>query len=225
ADSEQSLAMLATWRGDATAARAHFQRALELRQKHLGTDHGDLPELMFGLAMTDYQSRRTAEAKATLEATLAMLRRLFGDVHHGIGHCLSLLGTIAADTNDLPGAERHYQEAMVVFRKVEGEKSREVATLVHNLASLARQRRDAPTALRLLEDSMVMRRELFGPDDASVADGLHLTGLVHEDVGAFADALPALEEAVRIRTKVLGASHPETVSVTKARDRVRGKLR
>ncbi|MCC7399454.1 MAG: serine/threonine protein kinase [Planctomycetes bacterium] len=223
ADSEQSLAMLATWRGDAAGARQHFVRSLELRQQLLGKDHGDLPELMFGIAMTDYQSGRRADAKAMLEQTLAMLRRLFGDVHPGMGHCLSLLGTMAADGNDLDGAERQYQEALLVFRKTEGEKSREVATLVHNLATVARQRGDAATAMRLVEQSLVLRRELFGPDDTSVADGMLLVGLIHETAGEFAKALAAFEDALRIRSKVFGPSHPDTKFAVKARDRAQAK--
>ena len=225
ADSEQSLAMLATWRGDNAEARGHFERALALRQRHLGHEHGDLPELMFGLAMAEYQARRNPEAKAMLEATLALLRRLFGDVHHGIGHCLSLLGTIAADGNQFVEAEKYYQEAMVVFRKVEGDKSREVATLVHNLASLAGERGDTALGRRMVEESLTMRREMFGPEDASVADGQQLLGVLCEKDADLAAALTAYEEALRIRGKVLGAEHPATASSARACDRVRGKLR
>jgi tetratricopeptide (TPR) repeat protein len=202
--------MLAMQRGDAELARSHFQRAIELFEQNLGADNRELPSAMFGLAMAEYRAGRRDEARKVAEATLAKCRQLYGDVHHGIGHCASLLGNLAADGNDLDTAKRHFEAGLAVLQKVEGEKSREVATAIHNLGWLEGQRGDMAGAIARIEEALAIRREILAPDDPSLADGLLLLSAVHEKCGRRDEALVALREALRIRTQAYGADHAET---------------
>jgi serine/threonine protein kinase/Tfp pilus assembly protein PilF len=220
AQSLHSLAMLATYRGEAELARGHFQRAIELFQQNLGADNRELPAAMFGLAMSEYRAGRNEEARTMAEASLAMCRQVYGDVHHGIGHCAGLLGNIAADSQDFDGAQRHFEAGLAVLKKVEGEKSREVATAIHNLGWLLAQRGDLPAAMVRIEEALAIRRELLDPNDPSLADGLMLLGLVHEKSERPEEALLAIREALRIRTQAYGAEHAETKKAQQRLDRL-----
>lgn len=225
AQSLHSLAMLAVQRGEAELARSHFQRAIELFQQNLGADNRELPSAMFGLAMAEYRAGRLDEAGKVAEATLAVCRQLYGDVHHGIGHCAGLLGNLAADRRDVEAAQRHFDAALDVLVKVEGEKSREVATAFHNLGWLAAERGDLATAMTRIEAAVAIRREILDPNDPQIADGLMLLGLVHEKGGRPDAALEAMREALRIRTQAFGADHPETQRTRQRVDRMAAALR
>ncbi|MBL8723571.1 MAG: serine/threonine protein kinase [Planctomycetes bacterium] len=220
AESLHSLAMLAAYRGEPQVARGHFVRAIELFQSNLGPENRELPAAMFGLALTEYQLGHAEEASKMAEATLALCRRLYGEVHNGIGHCAALLGNIAADAKDFAAAQRHFEAGLEVLKKVEGERSREVATAIHNLGWLAGERGNLPVALARVEEALAIRREILAPDDPSLADGFLLLGLVHERAGRLEAALPAVQEALRIRTLAYGAEHAETRKAQKAVDRL-----
>jgi eukaryotic-like serine/threonine-protein kinase len=220
AQSMHSQAMLAVYRGDAGLARDNFQRAIELFQQNLGADNRELPSAMFGLAMAEYRAGRLDEARKATEAALAACRQLYGDVHHGIGHCAGLLGNIAADQKDVEAAQRHFEAALDVLVKVEGEKSREVATAIHNLAWLAAERGDLTNAMTRIEAAVAIRREILDPNDPQIADGLMLLGLVHEKDGRPDAALEAMREALRIRTQAYGPDHAETVKTRQRVDRM-----
>lgn len=225
ADSQHSLAMLADYRGEPEVARRHFLRAIELFQANLGAENRELPAAMFGLAVTEYRLGHTEAASQMAEATLALCRKLYGDVHNGIGHCASLLGNIAADAKDYAAAQRHFEAGLEVVKKVEGERSREVATAIHNLGWLAGERGDLPAALARVEEALAIRREILDPNDPSMADGFMLLGFVHERAGRPDAALPALREALRIRTQAYGAEHAETRKAQKAVDRLEAARR
>jgi serine/threonine protein kinase/tetratricopeptide (TPR) repeat protein len=220
AQSQHSLAMIADYRGQPEVAKSHFQRAIELFQQNLGAENRELPAAMFGLALTEYRVGHTEAARTMAEATQAMCRKLYGEVHHGIGHCASLLGNIAADAKDFATAQRHFEAGLEVLKKVEGERSREVATAIHNLGWLAGERGDLPAAQSRVEEALAIRREILAPDDPSMADGFLLLGLVHEKAGRPEAALPAMREALRIRTAAFGAEHAETLRAKKAVDRL-----
>ncbi len=220
AESLHSLAMLADYRGEPEVARGHFLRAIELFQQNLGAENRELPAAMFGLALTEYRLGHAEEARKMAEATLAMCRKLYGEVHNGIGHCAALLGNIAADARDFAAAQRHFEAGLEVLKKVEGERSREVATAIHNLGWLAGERGDLPAAQSRVEEALAIRREILDPNDPSFADGHMLLGLVHERAGRIDDALRAVREALRIRTQAFGADHAETRKAQKVVDRL-----
>jgi eukaryotic-like serine/threonine-protein kinase len=220
ADSMHSLAMLAVYRGEAELARSHFLAAIERFQQILGPDNRELPAAMFGLAMTEYRLGKAEEARKLAETTLAMCRKLYGEVHNGIGHCAALLGNIAADARDYPAAQRHFEAGLEVLKQVEGERSREVATAIHNLGWLAGEQGDLPAAISRVEEALAIRREILAPGDPSLADGLMLLGLLHEKSGRPDAALPAMREALRIRTQAFGAQHDETRKAQQAVDRL-----
>jgi len=220
AESLHSLAMLADYRGEPEVARGHFLRAIELFQQNLGAENRELPAAMFGLALTEYRLGHAEEARKMAEATLAMCRKLYGEVHNGIGHCAALLGNIAADARDFAAAQRHFEAGLEVLKKVEGERSREVATAIHNLGWLAGERGDLPAAQSRVEEALAIRREILDPNDPSFADGHMLLGLVHERAGRIDEALRAVREALRIRTQAFGADHAETRKAQKALDRL-----
>ena len=201
-------------------AEKHFQRAIELFQQNLGADNRELPSAMFGLAMAEYGAGRSEEARKVAEAALAVCRKVYGEVHPGIGHCAGLLGNIAADAKDFAAAQRHFEAGLEVLKKVEGERSREVATAIHNLGWLAGERGDLPAAQSRVEEALAIRREILDPNDPSFADGHMLLGLVHERAGRIDDALRAVREALRIRTQAFGADHAETRKAQKVVDRL-----
>lgn len=220
AESLHSLAMLADYRGEPEVARQHFLRTIELFQQNLGAENRELPAAMFGLALTEYRLGHAEAARTMAEATLAMTRKLYGDVHHGIGHCAALLGNIAADAKDLAAAQRHFEAGLEVLKKVEGDRSREVATAIHNLGWLAGERGDLVAAQSRVEEALAIRREILDPNDPSMADGHMLLGLVHEKAGRIEDALLAIREALRIRTQAYGADHAETRKAQQRLDRL-----
>jgi CHAT domain-containing protein len=202
ADYLTDLGQLHEVREDFPAARHSLQQALEIREKLHGKESWQACDLRRDLADVDRmaawsldQRRQLAEyrrlrelarrlneqkllsAAASVEKSLPICKKLFGDGHPEYANCLSNLGVLYVSANDLARGEPLLRQALVVRLKVLGTEHPASAESVRNLidcletrAQRAEAADDLAEARTVVTELIRLQTELRGKDHWRMAD-------------------------------------------------------
>ncbi len=151
--------------GDLKAAEPHLERALQIRQKHLGSEHPDTLSSVGHFAWLRCGQGRNTEAAELLEESLAISRRIWGDEHVGTLSFANTLGCVYVDLGRYDEAEQLYLKGIPTTRRVLGEKNNLSLFMVGNLGqTYERQGRYDEAERQFLE--MLRLRDGFWDDDS-----------------------------------------------------------
>jgi tetratricopeptide (TPR) repeat protein len=84
---------------------------------------------------------------------------------------------------------------------------------VDTLAEVLLAMKNYPSTEKLLREGIRLEASLAHPDPLRTARRIHLLGLVHYRAGKAEDAVPVLEQAVKLHEDTFGAEHDETVRI------------
>ena len=103
--------------GDNAAARAHYQRALELREKVRGPDHPDVAMSLINLATIDLALGRDAEALVLDERAYAIRLAALGPEHPETAQALTNVGIAALSAGDRPRAHEALTRSIALLER------------------------------------------------------------------------------------------------------------
>jgi CHAT domain-containing protein/Tfp pilus assembly protein PilF len=182
-------------------------RALETREKILGTEHADVAASLRGLgalhlvkndpASAEAFFRRAAEATAKASGADSLD---YADVLQGLGRARSARG-------DRAQAEQLHQRALSVREKAAGPDSLAASYSLHYLAALYRAANDLPKAERTFLRAQAIREKLLGADHPEMAPVFNDLGLLYYGAGDYRSAEPLLLRALALREKAFGPDH------------------
>lgn len=177
---------------------------------------------------------RPAEVLSAAEEWLALVRNAAPAGGEGTAACLRLAGRLREYCDDLPGAERAYQELLALRQRLHGASDWRATRERARLADFRRraalppaQRARLKEADRLdwraahrspqtsLEEAIdcarqaaAIRQTVLGPHDLDQADGLLWLGGLDAQVQRWEEAQAAFEQAAAIEKERLGEAHP-----------------
>ncbi len=214
-------------RGQYVLARHHFERALAIRERALGSDHPDTAESLNNLAILHRVSGDLAAVGPLHARALAIRERMLGPDHPRTAESLNNLANLFRDQGDLHGARSLYERALAIQERVLGPEHPDTAASLNNLASLLHRRGELSAARLLHERALAIRRRVLGPDHPDTAGSLHnLAHLLHSQ-GELEAAELLFGRAQDIFERILGPEHAVTVRTSTLLARVlrdRGKL-
>lgn len=149
------------------------------------------------------------EASTRLRAGLQMRRALHGEAHEEVAVSLRHLAYLEHIRENLDEAGRLLDEALAIRRRVHPGDHREIAALLKDQGMLWLQRGDPRKARALLESALPMQRRSMG-DHPAVAETLNSLGMVAQNLDRLDDASRHYNEALKLRTRILGPTHPDT---------------
>ena len=161
---------------------------------------------LLGIARGSYD-----EAGAHLRAGLEMRHALYGEVHPDVAVSLRNLAQLAHLREKLEESGALLDEALRIRRLVHEGENPEIAALMKDQGMLWLQRGDATRARETLEQALAIQRRLMG-DHPVVAETLNSLGMVAQNQDRVDDAGRYYDEAISIRTRILGPTHPDTAS-------------
>ena len=126
----------------------------------------------------------------------------------------------AASKGDLQKAIMAAEDALAIATKSFGENSFETAKAMNNVANLYMYAGHPGEAERLYKNSILIEVEEKGGDSLEAADSYYNLAMAYAMQKKYDPAGKMLNQALKIRTKELGASHPETLKVQKMLDEV-----
>ncbi len=121
---------------DYAAARAAYERALGIVEKHLGEEHPHVATTVNNLGGVLQDLGDLAGARAAYERALGIDEAVFGPDHPNVARDVNNLGGVLQDLGDFEGARAAFERALRIDEAVFGPDHPNVATDVNNLGSV-----------------------------------------------------------------------------------------
>ncbi|MFT3791300.1 MAG: serine/threonine-protein kinase [Rudaea sp.] len=213
---ENSFGALANQLAQPDEALRHYSAALA----DLGDGEGDIEaraEALNGLALDAGNRGQWTRAIGLHEQSLALLGRLYPD---GSVYLVAQLGNLATELESAgrhDEAERKYAEGLAMGRRLVGENDSQVVNLLANWTFDDTRRGDAAAALAHGEQAYRAAQPLAVRNNAQAAYAMSVYAGALILAQRYADALPVVDECLRIREAILAPDHPLRVSTRNLR--------
>jgi tetratricopeptide (TPR) repeat protein len=135
-------------------------------------------------------------AERYYQESLAMGRKLLGEIHPDVATTLNNLAVLYEDEGDLARAEQAYRQVLETRRKLYGERHPKVARILSNLAALLQARGDFRAAEPLYREALSIAEK--SPNHLERAVYLRGLASVLLDQGKVTEAEPRAREALAI---------------------------
>jgi tetratricopeptide (TPR) repeat protein len=195
-------------RAEHKQARTLLERALDIREAHLGVEH---PDTAFSLGSLGTVLRRLGDlstARKFHERALAIREAQLGADHPDTAYTLNNLGNVLRDLGDLEGARERYQRSLAIWQAQLGPDHRAVATSLDNLGIALRNQGHFQAAREHHDRALRIWQAQLGPDHPDTATSLHNLGMVLRELGDLEDARTRQQRSLAIREARLGPEHP-----------------
>jgi CHAT domain-containing protein/tetratricopeptide (TPR) repeat protein len=161
--------------------------------------------------------------KGGRSTTLSVARRVvrakerrLGRRHVETAQSLHNLGLVRVARGELAQSIPLFERTLAVRRALLSTDSSLIADTLDQLASVMIQLERFQDAKVRLDESMGIRERRAAEDQIGLSRTLELVGTLHRYAGPYANAVPPLDRALSIRTR-LTPNHPETASVMQVR--------
>ena len=207
----EHLGELELLRGDANAAAAHYDAALERYRSLYGERSLAVARARTGLARVLGANGRAADAAALLRQVLEVRGELLGERHPLVLESLNDLAVASRDATDYAAAERVFEDLLNRQRQALGGDHADLAATLYNSAVvLDRLRRWDDAEARLAEAwGLAERHWVQTPLAAKI---LMLRGLLRERQQDVGGAAALYQRALAQRRRLFGGEHAETVT-------------
>ena len=208
------LAMLARYRHWAlwafVEARLLCERALQIRDKVLGSEHPDTASSLSDLADLYWSERNFGKAYEFCTRALAIREKVLGLDHPDTLTSRNDLAGLLEAQSQLGKARVLYQEILTARQKVLGPEHPDTATTLHDLAHLLEEQGNLVEAKMLFERALAIREKALDPEHPDTARTLDALAALLRTSGDFVGARSLNERALVIREKGHGSGHPVT---------------
>ncbi len=194
-----------------TLAASEAARMTNLETSELGDPiHRTLARSLHNVGLLQHQLGDLPAASDAFERSLAIRRRLVGDVHPLIGLLLAVMARVKHDYGDYIEAQELFDRAEEVVRAAYGVDHRRFGQLLADRALLALDRGDPSTAEALLERSVRIATTTQGADHSGVLALRVWRASALAKLGREAEAEALLREAQQ-KLRLRARSHRELV--------------
>jgi tetratricopeptide (TPR) repeat protein len=198
--------------GDHQTAEKLYEQAI-VRWRELGPRYeAHLATTLSNLGMAQCSQGRRRDCAATLEESVAILRRTVGLQNDRTLTAVNLLAGVCLMMEDYARAEVLYSEALPVERQY-FPRDIQLSRSLGGLASLRMQRGEVEAALPLAEEALKVTLQAEGEDSIDTALEYANVAEVHRVAGRGDRALPLFRKAREIYEKLLGPEHPRVASM------------
>src|SRR6266540_1646741 len=186
------------------------ERALEIRERLLGTEHRDVAAGIDSLAGVYSDRGEYVKAEPLYLRALAIREKALGIDHPDTATGASNLGKLYHYQGKYGEAESLYKRSLEIREKALGKDHPDTAEVLNNLAVLYSAQGKYVEAEPLYKRALDIREKALGKDHPSTAISLNSLASLYHLQGKYAEAEPLYRRALDIREKALGKDHPST---------------
>lgn len=204
-----ALGMLLREQGEYEEAQEAFSRALELRERALGSDHPEVARSLSDLGAVAREQGEYDRAHDFHQRALALLEHALGPTHPYVADALDDLGAMELLRTNYEAAEGHHERALAIREKALGPQHPAVAASFTALGTLAHSRGELGEARELFGRALAILEDALGPEHPDLAAPLGRLTTVAENLGELDVALEHALRVLSILEKALGPEHPD----------------
>ncbi len=182
--------------GKLAPARERYEQAVEIAERTLGPKSAPLATFLSNLGSVDRELGALADAEKALAKALAIREQLA--VGTPVADTQLELGAVLLKQGRVREAEAEEQKALATYAKVRGEKDPFTGLPLVHLAAAALYRRDPKEALALSTRAVPLLVKGFNEENARTALARGLRGQALVALGREKEALPELEQALKV---------------------------
>ncbi|MHC4425321.1 MAG: tetratricopeptide repeat protein [Planctomycetota bacterium] len=197
-------------------AKPHLERALQLRQKHLGEEHPDTAASIFKLGELYYRQGRSDEAVPLYIKALDIRRRVLGTEHPDTLRTMYYLAKLRWEDHRSREAESLLIKVLKLQRRVLGEEHPDTLRTMYGLGYVysvyfGDQDHYNKKAEELLVDAKKGQSRVLGEDHPDTIKTIGSLGELYSLLGRHDEAEPLCVKALEVSRRVLGEEHPSTL--------------
>jgi serine/threonine protein kinase len=197
--------------GEQEAAEPHLERALQIRQEHLGAEHPDTLSSVGYLAWLRCGQAQYQEAAELLEEAISTCRRIRGDEHVRIMNFANTLGCVYVDLGRYDEAEQLYLKYIPAARRVFGDKNDLSLFMVGNLGQTYERQGRYVEAERQFLEMLRLRDGVWGNENIRVLVYKGFLARVYRKQEQYEQAERLFLEILPIQRRVDGDEHYRTL--------------
>jgi tetratricopeptide (TPR) repeat protein len=182
-----------------------LQRALEIRQKRVGSNHVSATAALNNLAIAYSGMGDYAKSLEYFKKTVPIWEKAKGPAHPTTIAALNNVATAYLDLREYTKAKELYERVLAEYEKKLGKKHELVAKVLWNLADTHRSLGDYAKALTLMERAVAIREALLGRRHVDTFHALSSLAAIYQNIGDYNKALDIYE---RIQLSTDNADHP-----------------
>ncbi|HET9705430.1 MAG TPA: serine/threonine-protein kinase [Vicinamibacterales bacterium] len=202
---------------NALGANATARDLLARGERRLATDLGSQEAvratLMDVIGVVYQQLGMIDESERITRESLAVRRRVFGDVHADVATTLDNLGQLMRYRTRYAEAVPMHHEALRIRRAVFGPRHAAPANSLNNLGLALLQWGRPHEAAPFIREGLEIRMEQLGPEHVDTTVSMSNLGDVLEDLGQYEEAARWYRRAIDVRQRTLAPNHPRQALV------------
>jgi tetratricopeptide (TPR) repeat protein/CHAT domain-containing protein len=202
-----ALADLSNNKGNYDDAQALEKRALEIRERTLGSEHPDVAQHLGKLAFIYHRWGRDAEGEPLAKRSLTIREKVLGPDHGDVADSLHQLALIHVDQGRYAEVEPLHRRSLAIREKALGAEHPKAADAVNAIGELYMHQGRFADAEPLFVRALAIREKALGPDHLDVATSLNNLAVLHKDRGRYTEAETLYRRVLAIREKALGPDH------------------
>lgn len=185
------------------------ERALEIREKALGSEHPAVAVLLNRAGILNSSLGDTARAETFFQRALNIYEKQLGPDDLNVADPLNNLSVLYRNRGAFVEAETMLQRVLFIREKALGPDHTLVAAALNNLGALYRRRGDHAKAERMYERSLEIRERTLGVNHPDLAPVLENLAALNYFKGDYATALTLDLRVLEIHEKNSGPEHPD----------------
>lgn len=189
-----------------------LDRAVALRQQHLGDQNKETLVAMSDLALAYHYAGMLDQAVQLNERTLRLMRSTLGDDHPETLTSLNNLAGVYRTTGRLDKAVLLSEQSLEQRKKKLGDEHADTLLAMNNLAVAYDDAGQPEKALSLLESAFKRARATLGEDEDVTLLTMGNLANQYQSSGQVAKALSLMEQSFVRRRAKLGPDHPSTLT-------------
>jgi tetratricopeptide (TPR) repeat protein len=187
-----------------------FQRALRIREQHLGPEHPDVATTLTGLANLYRMQGKYVEAEPLFQQAIGINEQQPWPKHSEVAYPLNSLAILYQEQGKYAEAEPLYLRALAIWEQQLGLDHPLVAHPLNGLAELYFEQEKYAEAEPLYLRALRIREQSLGFQHPDTAETMHDLARLQDTQGNSEEARDWYVRALAVREQALGGHHPKT---------------
>ncbi len=206
------------------AARAAFQKSLDLQLQLHGEEYPDAVAVMADLASIHVGTSDVQDAEALARRGTELARSLGEAGAASLAEFLDVLGWASSRRGRYEESESHYRESIATWKQIEGTESGHASVVMNHLAVLLHEQSRYADADTLFREALATQEKTFGRRHPETASTRYNYAQLLADEEHLQDSKAMWEEVLAVDRALYPDGHPNLASTLSAYARVLTRL-
>jgi serine/threonine protein kinase len=198
--------------GEHSKAITLLNKALAIRESHLGSDDPETLQCLHELGISQIYSRQLSAAQKTLERAYQARKSLLGPDHPDTLKSQSELAHVYSSTGQKQGLVLQ-EQALQAMTRVLGPRDKETIDCMNRLAMACSAAYEDARAEQLFSEVWKLNTAVLGPEHFDTHVAANNLASCYADQGKHAQAVPLFESTLAYFRKRVGPEHPYSLNV------------